>query len=208
MASIITRDFLCNNVVRMLVLIKKYLFENMVAFLSVFLAANIMILFGKLEMGIAAILYLPLGAKILMYLLFGFRVLPGILLACTTSGVVLLNSWDGHLLIGSISACAGTLAPIIAMWTMQITQVCDFSNLRNIDFRHILFLVVFTSIISALLKFFVFYDVNSNIETVSFIAQDITGDILGSLLVIYFVLKAIVPLISKFYNHNGTRHIY
>lgn len=180
-------------------LIKNYLFENIVAFLSVFLAANVMILFGKLEMGVAAVLYLPLGVKILMYLLFGYRVLPGILLACITSGIVLLNSWNGNLLIGFMSSCAGALAPIITMWAMKVVKVCDFSNLRNIDFRHILSLIVFTSVISALLKFSIFYDANSNINAIDFIVHYITGDILGGLLVIYLVLKIIVPFISKLY---------
>ncbi len=181
----------------MLANIKNYLFENIIAFLSVFLAAYVMVLFGEFEVGVGTYFYLPLGVKILMYLLFGFRVLPGILAACVVSGVVLFNSWNDHLLIGTMAACAGAIAPIIAMQTMKITQVCDFSNLRNIDFRHVLFLIMFTSVISALLKFFVYMQsITMNINAVDFIAHYITGDVLGSLLVIYLVMKLIAPVLQ------------
>ena len=187
----------------MLILVKNYLFENIVAFLSVFLAAYIMVLFGEYTVELSALFYLPLGAKILMYLLFGFRVLPGIFLACITSGVVLFNSWNDHLLIGAMAACAGALAPIIAMYTMRVTQVCDFSNLRKIDFRHILFLIIFTSVISALLKFFVYMQsITINIDAVAFVQHYIIGDILGSLLVIYLVIKLIVPLLQALFQEK------
>ena len=99
----------------MLPAVKNYLFENVIAFLGVFLAAYIMVLFGEFEVSVSTYFYLPLGAKILMYLLFGFRVLPGILMACVSAGVLLFNSWNDHLLIGTMAACAGALAPIIAM---------------------------------------------------------------------------------------------
>ena len=187
----------------MLVNLKNYLFENIVAFLSVFLAAYIMVFFGEFEVAVGTYFYLPLGAKILMYLLFGFRVLPGILAACIVSGVVLFNSWNGNFLIGTMVACAGSLAPIIAMQTMKVTQVCDFSNLRNIDFRHVLFLIMFTSVISALLKFFLYMQsITMNINTVEFIAHYITGDILGGLLVVYLVLKLIVPVLQALYQEK------
>jgi len=100
-------------------------------------------------------------------------------------------------------ACAGSLAPIIAMQTMKVTQVCDFSNLRNIDFRHVLFLIMFTSVISALLKFFLYMQsITMNINTVEFIAHYITGDILGGLLVVYLVLKLIVPVLQALYQEK------
>ncbi len=178
--------------------ISNYLTENLIAFLSVFFAAYIMVLFGEFEIAVGTYFYLPLGAKILMYLLFGFRVLPGVLLACIGTGVVLFNSWNDHLLLGSMAACAGALAPIIAMWVMRITQMCNFSNLKNIDFRHVIFLIAFTSVISALLKFFIYMQsITMNINAVDFITHYITGDVLGSLLVIYLVLKLLIPLITR-----------
>jgi integral membrane sensor domain MASE1 len=157
-----------------------------------------MIWFGSFEIGLGSYLLLPLGAKILMYLLFGYRVFPGILAGCIAAGVLLFNSWNDQLLIGTMAACAGAIAPIIAMCLMKQTNVSNFSDLGQVDFRHVLFLIVFTSVISALLKFFVYMqDVTLNINAVTFITHYITGDVLGGLVVIYFALYVVVPIIQK-----------
>ncbi|WP_291926857.1 MASE1 domain-containing protein [Candidatus Thioglobus sp.] len=171
--------------------------------MSVFLMAYVMIWFGTFEVGVGHYLYLPLGAKILMYLLFGYRVFPGILAGCIAAGVLLFNSWDDQLLIGTMAACAGAVAPIIAMCLMKQTRVSNFSNLGQVDFRHVLFLIVFASVISALLKFFVYMqDLTLSLDAVTFISHYITGDVLGGLVVIYFTLHVIVPLIQRFLGKN------
>lgn len=178
--------------------IKDYLLENTVAFAMVFLSAYIMIWFGTFEAGVGYYLYLPLGAKILMYLLFGYRVFPGVIAACFVSGVVLMNSWSGNLFIGMMSACAGAVAPIVAMCIMKQTRVSNFSNLGKIDFRHVLFLILFTSVIKTLLKFFVnMQDITLNINVVTFITHYIAGDVIGALVVIYIALHIITPILGR-----------
>ena len=114
-----------------------------------------------------------------------------------------MDSWGGNLFIGMLSACAGAVAPILAMGFMNLTHVSDFSNLSKIDFRHVLFLVVFTSVISALLKFFVYtQDVTLNINAVTFITHYIRGDVIGGLVVIYLALGFIVPIIERSYTQK------
>ncbi|MCH9749309.1 MAG: hypothetical protein K0U09_00950, partial [Proteobacteria bacterium] len=82
---------------------------------------------------------------------------------------------------------------------MKRTRVSNFANLGQVDFRHVLFLIVFSSVISALLKFFVYtQDLTLNIDAVTFITHYITGDVLGSLLVIYLTLHVIVPIFKGF----------
>jgi integral membrane sensor domain MASE1 len=184
----------------MTVKFQNYLLENAIAFVSVFSMAYIMIWFGSFELEVGSYMYLPLGAKILMYLIFGYRVFPGVIAACLAGGIVLMGSWGGNLFIGMLSACAGAVAPILAMGFMNLTHVSDFSNLSKIDFRHVLFLVVFTSVISALLKFFVYMqDVTLNINAVTFITHYIRGDVIGGLVVIYLALGFIVPIIERSY---------
>jgi hypothetical protein len=183
---------------------QNYLIENLIAFVSVFSMAYVMMWVGTCESSgeimVKHYLYLPLGAKILMYLLFGYRVFPGVIAACFAAGIVLMDSWGGNLFIGMLSACAGAVAPILAMAFMNLTQVSNFSNLSKIDFRHVLFLVVFTSVIAALLKFFVYMqDVTLNINSVTFITHYITGDVVGGLIVIYLTLGFIAPIIERSY---------
>ena len=185
--------------------LQNYFIENLIAFMSVFSMAYVMTWFGAFEDGgeivLSHYLYLPLGAKILMYLLFGYRVFPGVIAACFAGGIVLMNSWNGHLFIGMLSACAGAIAPIVAMCIMKQTRVSNFANLGQVDFRHVLFLIVFTSVISALLKFFVYTQdltLTLNINAATFITHYITGDVLGGLVVIYLTLHVIVPLLKGF----------
>ena len=164
-----------------------------------------MIWFGTFESGVKHYLYLPLGAKILMYLLFGYRVFPGIIAACLVGGIVLMNSWNGNLFIGMLSACAGAIAPIVAMCIMKQTRVSDFSNLGKVDFRHILFLIIFASVISALLKFFVYtQDLTLNINAITFITHYITGDVFGGLVMIYLTLHVIVPILKGYLPQKPT----
>ena len=112
---------------------QNYFIENLIAFMSVFSMAYVMTWVGTFENSgeivLKHYLYLPLGAKILMYLLFGYRVFPGVIAACFVGGVVLMNSWNGHFFIGMLSACAGAIAPIVAMCIMKQTRVSNFSNL-------------------------------------------------------------------------------
>ncbi|ALE52383.1 hypothetical protein SP60_03610 [Candidatus Thioglobus autotrophicus] len=183
---------------------QNYFIENLIAFMSVFSMAYVMTWAGTFENSgeivLSHYLYLPLGAKILMYLLFGYRVFPGVIAACFVGGVVLMNSWNGHFFIGMLSACAGAIAPIVAMCIMKQTRVSNFSNLGQVDFRHVLFLIAFTSVISALLKFFAYtQDLTLNINAVTFITHYITGDALGGLVVIYLTLHVIVPILKGFF---------
>jgi hypothetical protein len=58
-------------------------------------------------------------------------------------------------------------------------------------------------VISALLKFFVYMqDLTLSLDAVTFISHYITGDVLGGLVVIYFTLHVIVPLIQRFLGKN------
>ncbi len=177
--------------------ISDYFIENLIAFLSVFFAAYLMTTFGSYTLELSALFYLPLGAKILVYLLFGFRVLPGVLAACVASGVILFASWNDNLLLGTLSACAGAFAPIIVMGSMKLAKICDFNNLKDINFKYILFMVMAVSVLSSVLKFFVFSKgINLNLEVFDFITHYIAGDVLGALLVVYLTLKLLVPLIQ------------
>lgn len=182
----------------MLILSINHLKENAIAFCSVFVAAYVMTLFGQYEIEIGHYIYLPLGAKIIMYLLYGFSVLPGILISCVVSGIILFNSWNDHLIIGTLGACAGAFAPIITMVFMRLFNVCVFSKLKGIDFKNILLLILFSSIVSAILKFFVYMQsITINLDAIDFITHYITGDLFGGLVVVYFVLKVLTPILEK-----------
>jgi len=64
--------------------------NNLIAFLAIFLASVAMKYLSGFDAEIGSYLYLPIGAKILVFLLFGRQVLPGVMASCIFCGVILL----------------------------------------------------------------------------------------------------------------------
>lgn len=169
---------------------RAFLFNNLIAFLAIFLASIAMKYLSGFDAEIGSYLYLPIGAKILVFLLFGRHVLPGVIASCVFCGVVLFNSWGGNFAWGAIGAIMGAIAPLISIWFIHKLKIVDFSELKNIDFRHVLFLIFFTAIIHALSRFVIY--AKSEVFTISpadFLSHYLVGDMLGGIVVIWIVLK-------------------
>ena len=75
--------------------------NNLIAFAAVFLASIAMINLSSYDVEVGTYLYLPIGAKILVFLLFGRQVLIGVIASCIFCGVVLFDSWGGNIIFGA-----------------------------------------------------------------------------------------------------------
>jgi hypothetical protein len=176
---------------------KKHLIENSIAFMMVYVAALMMTFPSNFDVTHGSYLYLPIGAKILAFLLFGRSVLPGVIAACIFCGVFLFNAWGGNFVYGVIGAMAGAVAPLVSMWIIEKFKIANFSSLGDINFRHILFLILFTSIIHSLSRFVLYAKSGVfEISPVDFLAHYIVGDMVGGLVVIWMVLKVVPFLIA------------
>lgn len=176
----------------------EFLVNNTLAFFMVFLTSSLMLFGSDFEVEVGSYLYLPIGAKILAFLLFGRQVLPGVIVACLFCGVVLFDAWGGHYFYGALGAVLGALAPLASMWMLDKSDVTNFKDLANINFRHVLFLIFFTSIIHALSRYVLY--AKSEVFTVNpidFLSHYLVGDILGGIVVIWTVLKIVPVIISK-----------
>jgi hypothetical protein len=174
---------------------KNYLAGNLIAFMAVVLAAILMINLSNFSVEVGSYLYLPIGAKILVFLIFGRYVLPGVILACLFCGFVLFASWGGQLVWGGIGAIMGAITPLVSMWLIEYFKLADYSNLERINFRHILFLIIFTAVLHALGRFLIYAKSSVfTINPVDFLGHYLIGDILGGIVVIWTVLK-IIPLV-------------
>lgn len=174
-----------------------YFRYNLIAFFSVFVASLSMKYLSGFETEIAPYLYLPIGAKILIFLVFGKVVLPGVIASCLFCGYVLFGVWGGHMLWGAIGAIIGAMMPLLAMKVMEWLKIVDFSDLRKIDFRHVLFLIFFASILHALSRFALYAkgEIFSS-NPVDFIAHYLVGDMIGGIVVVWTMLKVLPGLIS------------
>ena len=93
--------------------------NNLVAFLAIFLASVAMKYLSGFDAEVGSYLYLPIGAKILIFLIFGRQVLPGVMASCIFCGVVLFDAWGGNFVFGAIGAIMGAIAPLASIWLVQ-----------------------------------------------------------------------------------------
>ena len=177
-------------------LIVKY---NIVTFVLVITSLLMVEGLGHIDFSNGNLLYLPLGASIFAYLLYGFGVLPGVALANTLVGYLLWDNWFGGGMSSFIAhVVVGSLAPIAAMMIMKLFHLSNFFDGKELNFRHIIFLVLLTAIINTLLKFFIFMSVLPESPNPSeFISTYLVGDILGGLVFIYLVSKMSFLLIKR-----------
>ena len=176
---------------------KPFFINNLVAFSAVFIASIAMKYLSGFDAEVGSYLYLPIGAKILVFLLFGRQVLPGVMASCIFCGVVLFDAWGGNFVFGTIGAIMGAIAPLVTIWFIQKLKMVNFSNLANIDFRHIIFLIFFTAIIHALSRFVIYAKSEVFIiSPIDFLSHYLVGDMIGGIVVIWTVLK-IIPYIAS-----------
>ena len=177
--------------------VKSYGMNNLIAFLAIFLASLAMKYLSGFDVEVGSYLYLPIGAKILIFLLFGRQVLPGVIASCIFCGVVLFDAWGGNFIFGAIGAIMGAIAPLVSIWFIQKLKMVNFSNLASIDFRHIMFLIFFTAIIHALSRFVIYAKSEVfSISPIDFLSHYLVGDMIGGIVVMWTVLKILPYLIS------------
>ena len=147
------------------------------------------------------IVWLPIGAVSLCYLLFGFRVFIAVFLGITLSSLWFHNnSFSGINFLHLV----GTFAPLLAIASMKFFKLSNFFDGGKVIFQHLLFLAILTALYNTLMKFFVYSYLSSlgegsqSIDAMQFIKNYLIGDVLGCLSVLLFAALVIVPSIRYF----------
>ena len=185
-------------------MLKSNLFvNNWINLTSAYLVTFVTIVFVTFINGQAYIggnlVWLPLGAVLICYLLFGFRVFAAVFLAITASSL-----WFHEATFRGINLLhfVGTFAPLLAIASMKFFKLSNFFDGEKLVFQHLLFLAILTALYNTLMKFFVysyFSDNPSSINALQFIQNYLIGDILGCLTVLFFAALVIVPVIRYFF---------
>ena len=158
---------------------------------------------GPVHPMIGNLIFLPLGAVSLCYLLFGYRVLIAVFLAIEFSDYWITGNPHGHLAVNLV----GALAPLLAIASMKFFKLSNFFEGGKLVFQHLLFLAILTAFYNTLMKFFVWSyislaeDSNITIDAMQFIKNYLIGDALGCLTVFFFAALVIVPGIRYFVPH-------
>ena len=177
------------------------LLNNLIIALVVFLTSALMsFLYGN-DISIGNYLWLPMGAKILAYLLFGAWAFIGVLIGSLMSGIFLYDFWNGNEVYGPLGTLVGVLAPLAAIVIMRYFQLSTFFAAGKINFRHVLFLVILSSLINTIGKLFLYIDKvkvdDKEVDALEFMQSYLTGDILGGIVFVFIVLKLVLPLFKN-----------
>ena len=150
------------------------------------------------------LIWLPLGAMSLCFLLFGFRVVFAAILASQFSEFWFHSQpfFDQVTLIRTIS---GAIGPALAIASMRFFKLSNFFDGDKLVFHHLIFLAILTALFNTLTAFFVSSYIVSNgqanetINATDFLRNYLMGDILGCLIVLFFAALVIVPFIKYFF---------
>ena len=179
------------------------LITNVLIALVVFATSFLMAWLSGVDIALGNYLWLPMGAKVLAFLLFGLWAFPGVLLGSLMSGFLLYDFWNVNPIYGPLGSLVGALAPMLAILIMQFFRLSNFFNDgMKVQFGHVLFLVILSSLINTLFKLFIYLnkvtDLNGQaIDPVQFIQNYLAGDILGGFVFIYIVFKFFTPQLVK-----------
>ena len=150
------------------------------------------------------LIWLPLGAMSLCFLLFGFRVVFAAILASQFSEFWFHSQlfFDQVTLIRTVS---GAIGPALAIASMRFFKLSNFFDGDKLVFHHLIFLAILTALFNTLTAFFVSSYIVSNghssetINATDFLRNFLIGDILGCLTVIFFAALVVVPFIKYFF---------
>ena len=153
---------------------------------------------------IGNLIWLPLGAMSLCFLLFGFEVIIAVLLATQLAEFWFHGEpfFDQMMLLRNIS---GVLGPILAIASMRFFKLSNFFDGGKIVFQHLVFLAILTALLNTLIAFFVTSFIVSNnqdigaINATQFLKNFLIGDILGCLIVLFIAALIVVPFIKYFF---------
>ena len=151
------------------------------------------------------LIWLPLGAMSLCFLLFGFRVFFAAILASQFSEFWFHSQpfFDQVTLIRTIS---GAIGPALAIASMRFFKLSNFFDGDKLVFHHLIFLAILTALFNTLTAFFVSSYIVSNgqanetINATDFLRNYyLMGDVLGCLIVLFFAALVVVPFIKYFF---------
>ena len=179
--------------------IKQFISHSLIALMMVLLSRVLISGLDSPNFIIGNYLWLPIGAAILSYLLFGFKVFPGVLLGYMIAEVIIEGSIADISQREFLSRTMSSLAPIIAISIMRVFSLSNFFNEDKINIGHVFFLVLLSAVTSTLLKTFFVYDKAEEFlaDPVGHIGSYLVGDMIGGIVFIYIGIKLSSLMLKK-----------
>jgi integral membrane sensor domain MASE1 len=171
----------------------KFIQYNLIALSSVFFARSLIIPMDHFNSNLGNTLWLPMGAVLLAFLLFGFRVFPGLLLGYLLAEIFIEGGTSNIGQHELISRTVNTLVPLLIILLMQKLNIADFIKNQQLNFWHLAPLIVVASVATTLTKVALLYLPNQFSAGKVYFQSYVQGDIIGA-----FVFIIIVFFMAKF----------
>lgn len=174
--------------------IKKIIIYNLIALAMLVLSRVLSSPFDNVTPDLGNLLWLPIGAAILSYLLFGFRVFPGVLLGYLIAEVIVEGGVVDISQKEVLKRTASSIAPILSIAIMRLFNLSKFFEGSKIKISHVVFLILLSAIFSTLVKALLIDNELPRLD--SYITTYLVGDLIGGIVFIYIGIK-ISSLIFK-----------
>lgn len=176
---------------------QKIVIYNLIALALLVLARVLSLPFDNATPDLGNMLWFPIGAAILSYLLFGFRVFPGVLLGYLIAEVIVEGGIVDISQKELLKRTASSLAPILSIGIMRSFNLSQFFDENKIKISHVIFLILLSAIFSTLLKALLIDNELPGLD--NYITTYLMGDLLGGIIFVYlgikFLSKAVVSLV-------------
>lgn len=175
----------------------KILQYNVIALLTVFVTRSLIIPMDHFNSDIGNILWLPMGAVLLSYLLFGFKVFPGLLAGYLLAEIFIEGGLANIAQHEVISRTVNALMPLIIILFMRKLNFGDFIKNQKLNYLHLVPLIVFASLATTLTKVALLYAPEQYSAGKVYFQSYVQGDILGAIVFIVVAFFIAKPMLIR-----------
>jgi len=175
--------------------INKIITYNLIALAMLVLSRVLSSPFDNITPDLGNMLWLPIGAAILSYLLFSFRVFPGVFFGYLIAEIIVEGGVIDITQKEVLKRMASSLAPVFSIGVMRLFNLSNFFDDNKINMSHIIFLIFLSAITSTLLKALLIDNELPGLD--GYITTYLMGDIIGGIVFIYIGIKIFSSAFDK-----------
>ena len=168
------------------------LLGNGITFLIILVFAYASVLFEK-QWAVVNINLIG-GAALLCYVLFGLRMIPGVLIAITVSILIFKQQTNILVVESAMFIFTCTFAPSLSLFIMSSFKKIHISTITSLTFKQILFLTAIQALFCSIFKLFtgvVLIEKVAVPDIADYFYTLFTLDLIGTLVIVYCVIKII-----------------
>lgn len=175
--------------------VKQFFLYNSIALVMLVISRILSFPFDEATSDLGNLLWFPIGAAILSYLLFGFKVFPGVLLGYLIAEMIIEGGVFDVTQREVLKRTASALAPVVSIGIMRMFNLSNFFDDKKINPGHVVFLIFLSAIISTLLKALLIDNQLPGLD--SYITTYLIGDMIGGTIFIYMGIKVSSTFFAK-----------